>query len=199
MMQQPPKDRSVAAALVLTFFFGPLGLLYVSVIGGLVMLVVAIVVFFLTLGFGDIFVWAACMVWGAVAASNQHAAYQAWLIGTAAQRLGPAPQPEQQRPTRPIPPPPVISPPSLSPAQPPTGGPIPGPLPSGNEEPPDGMGTPHATTDPSSTGGSAYTPPPAFPSKDRNRWLSPPFLFLAMAVGALVDAGAGFAMGRGGT
>jgi hypothetical protein len=38
-----PKDKSVGAALVLTFLFGPFGLLYSSILGGLVMLAAALV------------------------------------------------------------------------------------------------------------------------------------------------------------
>ena len=87
MMNQAPKDKSVGAALVLTFLFGPLGLFYVTVAGALVMLVGAIVVFFLTLGVGDLFVWAGCMIWGALAASDAHTKHQAWL----AQRVGGSP------------------------------------------------------------------------------------------------------------
>jgi hypothetical protein len=70
----------VGAALVLTFFFGPIGLLYASVLGALVLFVLGIIVGIVTLGVGDIFIWAASMVWGAVAASNKHSRYQAWLV-----------------------------------------------------------------------------------------------------------------------
>jgi hypothetical protein len=74
-----PKDRSVGAALVLTFFFGPLGLLYVSVLGGLLMTVVWIVVAIFTLGVGLIVLWPITMVWAAISASNKHSRHQAWL------------------------------------------------------------------------------------------------------------------------
>jgi len=55
---------------MLTIFFGPLGLLYSSVAGGLVMLVVSVVVGFLTLGIGLFVTHPICIIWGAVAAST---------------------------------------------------------------------------------------------------------------------------------
>jgi len=71
------KDKSVGAALVLTFLFGPLGLLYASVLGGILLLVLSVVVFVLTFGLGLIVIWPVSMIWGAIAASNQHSKYQA--------------------------------------------------------------------------------------------------------------------------
>lgn len=61
--------KSMAAAVILTIFFGPLGLLYASITGGLVMLgayVLAIVVTFFTLGLGAVLfpiLWILCIVW----------------------------------------------------------------------------------------------------------------------------------------
>ncbi len=81
------KDKSVGAALVLTFFFGPIGLLYASVLGAFVLFVLGVIVGIATLGVGDIFIWAACMVWGAVAASNKHSRYQAWLVNQHGQAM----------------------------------------------------------------------------------------------------------------
>ena len=78
-----PKDKSVGAALVLTFFFGPFGMLYsVAWWAALLMMVgaffAALLTFFI-FGAGAGVFWAASMVWGAVAASNKHSAYCAWL------------------------------------------------------------------------------------------------------------------------
>jgi len=50
--EPPPVDKSVGAALVLTFFFGPLGLFYITVLGAVIMTVVAIIVAILTVGIG---------------------------------------------------------------------------------------------------------------------------------------------------
>ena len=62
--------KSVGVSIMLTIFFGPLGLLYSSVAGGLVMLVVSVVVGFLTLGIGLFVTHPICIIWGAVAAST---------------------------------------------------------------------------------------------------------------------------------
>ena len=66
------KDKSVFLALVLTFFFGPLGLFYASASGAVVLIVAAAVGVVPTLGYVLIFVWPASMVWGAIAANNRH-------------------------------------------------------------------------------------------------------------------------------
>jgi hypothetical protein len=65
-----PPPKSMAAALLLTFFFGPLGLFYVSVPAALIMIVVSIVVGVMTFGFGLLLTGAACMVWAAIATNN---------------------------------------------------------------------------------------------------------------------------------
>ncbi|MGP9680587.1 hypothetical protein [Brachybacterium sp. AOP3-A1-3] len=90
-----PAQKSVGVAFVLTFFFGPLGMLYSTVGGALVMIgidlvlavLTGIVVFFIsliTLGIGSVLVilaplvgiptWIVSMIWGCVAASkhNEH-------------------------------------------------------------------------------------------------------------------------------
>ena len=82
---------SVGAALVLTFLFGPLGLLYVTVAGGLILSTVAVVLIVSTLGLAATPVWAASMIWGAIGASSRHGHYQAWLVreqGSGAQPWG---------------------------------------------------------------------------------------------------------------
>ncbi|HEX3549851.1 MAG TPA: hypothetical protein VHT53_05715, partial [Candidatus Elarobacter sp.] len=64
----PPK--SMAASLLLTFFFGPLGMFYATVPGALIMLVISIVVGIATLGFGLLITGPICVIWAAVATSN---------------------------------------------------------------------------------------------------------------------------------
>lgn len=76
-----PHDKSVGAALVLTFLFGPLGLLYATVAGGLVLTVIALVVGLFTVGFGLFVIWPISMIWAATTASRKHAAYEAWKLG----------------------------------------------------------------------------------------------------------------------
>jgi len=62
--------KSVGVALLLTFFFGPLGMFYSTITGAIVMIVVTIVVLIFTFGFGALVTWPVCMIWGAIAASN---------------------------------------------------------------------------------------------------------------------------------
>ena len=66
------RDKSVALALVLTLFFGPLGLFYVSAWAAVALVLVAAVAVVPTLGFVLIFVWPTSMVWAAIAASKRH-------------------------------------------------------------------------------------------------------------------------------
>lgn len=64
--------KSVALSLVLTFFFGPLGMLYSTVAGGIIMFFIAIVVGLFTFGIGLFFLWPIQMIWAAIAASNHN-------------------------------------------------------------------------------------------------------------------------------
>ena len=75
-----PTDKSVGAALVLTFFFGPLGLFYVTVVGAIVMVVVAVVAAALTLGLALLLIWPISMIWAAVLAGQKHQAFEVWKI-----------------------------------------------------------------------------------------------------------------------
>lgn len=77
----PPTDKSVGAALVLTFFFGPLGLFYINVLGAVITTIVVIIVAILTLGIGLFLIWPITMVWAAVTAGKMHQEFEAWKIG----------------------------------------------------------------------------------------------------------------------
>ncbi len=66
--------KSVALALVLTFFFGPFGLFYASVTGGFVMLFGGIFITIATSGVAGVLVWLGSMVWAGIAANNHNAA-----------------------------------------------------------------------------------------------------------------------------
>jgi hypothetical protein len=68
ILVQSPK--SPIAAFILTFLFGPLGLLYVSVTGGLVLILAAIVSFFILPLIGGIIIWIVSIIWGVVGAMN---------------------------------------------------------------------------------------------------------------------------------
>ncbi len=63
------KPKSVAVAVILTFLFGPLGLLYASVTGGIVMIILGAIIGVVTLGIGLIAVWIACIIWAVIAAN----------------------------------------------------------------------------------------------------------------------------------
>ncbi|MCE5388774.1 MAG: hypothetical protein K0041_09380, partial [Acidithiobacillus sp.] len=69
--QAPAKNMAVG--LLLTFLFGPLGLFYVSVVGGIILTLLAIIITIigvLTFGFGFFFlpvIWVVSIVWAAVA------------------------------------------------------------------------------------------------------------------------------------
>jgi len=63
-------EKSMGVTILLTFLFGPLGMLYSTVTGAIVMLVVNVLIAILTLGFGLVFTWPICIIWAAVATSN---------------------------------------------------------------------------------------------------------------------------------
>lgn len=62
--------KSVGVALLLTFLFGPLGLFYSSLVGGIVMLIASVGFASVTWGVSLLVTWPICMIWGAIAASN---------------------------------------------------------------------------------------------------------------------------------
>ncbi len=65
-----PQQKSVVLSLVLTFFFGPFGMLYSTVIGAIVMLVLYLAIGIPTLGWGLTVLHPIAMIWGAIAASK---------------------------------------------------------------------------------------------------------------------------------
>ena len=64
----PPK--SMGLAVILTVLFGPLGMFYSTVIGGVIMLVASVILGAFTFGLGLLVTWPVCIVWGAVAVSS---------------------------------------------------------------------------------------------------------------------------------
>lgn len=64
--------KSAGVAILLTLLFGPLGMLYSTVLGALIMMIVTAIVGFLTYGIGLIFTWPICMIWAAVAAGSHN-------------------------------------------------------------------------------------------------------------------------------
>ena len=62
--------KSVAIALVFTVLLGPLGLLYASMRGGIVMLLVGLVVISSKLLFPIILLWVICCIWAVKSVEN---------------------------------------------------------------------------------------------------------------------------------
>jgi len=69
-------QKSMLVAFLLTFFFGPLGLLYSSVAGGIILIIIGIPIGIITFGFGLIFVWIASIIWAIIATSGANNAMQ---------------------------------------------------------------------------------------------------------------------------
>lgn len=97
-------QKSTGVAFVLTFFFGPFGLFYSSVTGGLIMTLIGIPFSVLTLGVGYFFVWVGSIIWGCVAADSHN---KKMLMG--APVMAPtmsymAPQPVMDQPMPVVPP-----------------------------------------------------------------------------------------------
>lgn len=65
-------QKSVVGAVLLALFFGPLGMLYSTVVGALVMFVVSIFVAFATLGLGLIITLPICAIWAGIAANSHN-------------------------------------------------------------------------------------------------------------------------------
>lgn len=64
--------KNAFLAALLGFFFGPLGMLYATVTGAVVMFVVNLLVAVVTFGFGLALSWPVCALWAAIAASNHN-------------------------------------------------------------------------------------------------------------------------------
>lgn len=75
VITRSPKSQGIS--FILTFLFGPLGLFYSTVLGGIIMLILGIIITVVTLGMGAILVWLVCIVWGAIAVSS----YNGKLLG----------------------------------------------------------------------------------------------------------------------
>lgn len=60
--------KSVGIAVALSFFFGPLGMLYSTILGAIIMFIISLVVGIITLGIGLIVTIPICAIWGGVAA-----------------------------------------------------------------------------------------------------------------------------------
>jgi hypothetical protein len=69
---QVSSPKSVAGAVLLALFFGPLGMLYATVPGALIMFVISLMVALATLGLGLLITLPICAIWAGIAASNHN-------------------------------------------------------------------------------------------------------------------------------
>ncbi len=74
---QVAAQKSVVGAVLLAFFFGPLGMFYVTVPGALIMFVISFFVAFATLGLGLLITLPICAIWAGFAASSHNNRMQA--------------------------------------------------------------------------------------------------------------------------
>ena len=65
-------QKSVGVAFLLAFLFGPLGLLYASVSGGIIMFILTLIIGIFTLGIGFILGWIGSIIWAIVAVNNHN-------------------------------------------------------------------------------------------------------------------------------
>jgi hypothetical protein len=70
------RQKSVGTAVLLAFFFGPLGLLYTSVAAGLIMMVISFISFFVLPIIGPTIVWLICIIWAGVETDNQNSKFK---------------------------------------------------------------------------------------------------------------------------
>lgn len=72
------QEKSLIVAFFLTLIFGPLGMLYSTIAGGIIMIVAYLVILGLTvvtLGMASVLflpAWIICIVWGVIAAKNRN-------------------------------------------------------------------------------------------------------------------------------
>ena len=72
--------KSIVISLILTFLFGPLGMLYSTIWGAVIMIVLSIIVALVTLGMGLFLIWPICMIWGALAAASYNKTLLAQVV-----------------------------------------------------------------------------------------------------------------------
>jgi len=62
--------KNVGISLILTILFGPLGMLYSTISGGIIMMILSLIVAVLTAGAGLAITWLISIIWGAMAVSR---------------------------------------------------------------------------------------------------------------------------------
>lgn len=66
------RTKNIGIAIILTVFFGPLGMLYSTITGAIVMMILSVLIAIVTLGFGLLITWPICIIWAGIAASNHN-------------------------------------------------------------------------------------------------------------------------------
>ena len=61
--------KNVGIAILLTVFFGPLGMFYSTIAGAIIMGILSLIVAVLTAGLGLVITWPISILWGALAAT----------------------------------------------------------------------------------------------------------------------------------
>ncbi|KAB7731454.1 hypothetical protein F5984_11745 [Rudanella paleaurantiibacter] len=64
------QPKSKGLAFLLCFLFGPLGMLYTTITGAIVMFIVSLLAALITFGLGFFFTWPICIIWGVLAAGK---------------------------------------------------------------------------------------------------------------------------------
>lgn len=75
--------KSLGLALLLALFFGPLGLLYASILGGIVMFLVNLIIAIPTLGVGLLLTWPLTVLWAFLAINKHNGAIDRQVLGQA--------------------------------------------------------------------------------------------------------------------
>jgi len=65
-------QKSMGVTILLTILFGPLGMFYSTIVGGIVMLIISVLVGIFTLGVGFLITWPICIIWAAVATNDSN-------------------------------------------------------------------------------------------------------------------------------
>jgi hypothetical protein len=63
-------QKSMGVTILLSIFFGPLGMFYSTVTGAIVMMIISLIVAVFTVGLGLIVTWPICIIWAAVATNT---------------------------------------------------------------------------------------------------------------------------------
>ena len=75
MADQILSTKSIGLSIFLTVLFGPFGMLYSTVSGGITMLIITIATGVPTMGLTLFVMWPACIVWGAIATHDHNKEY----------------------------------------------------------------------------------------------------------------------------